>query len=75
MPTSRENALKRTLWPLALAALLMAASGCGTDPKTPPPAEKPKTPVPPAEVPRAGDQKVTMTWQGKPREYTVHAPP
>ncbi|MGW7418435.1 extracellular catalytic domain type 1 short-chain-length polyhydroxyalkanoate depolymerase [Streptomyces sp. NPDC054863] len=76
MRTSPGKALHLSLWPAALA-VLVAATGCGTDDKRPPPDKQPSAsaPAPQPEVPRAGDQRVTMTWKGKQRDYRVHAPP
>ncbi|MER5260289.1 PHB depolymerase family esterase [Streptomyces sp. NPDC002855] len=60
--------------PLALAALLLPVGACGSDDDEAAdqkPTKKPRS----AETPRPGDQKVTLTWKGKKRVYTVHAPP
>ncbi|MFF3690387.1 alpha/beta hydrolase family esterase [Streptomyces sp. NPDC002187] len=66
----------RPLW-IAAVAVLLPLAGCGSDagagkkkPKKPP-----ATQNTPKETPRPGDQTVAMTWQGKTRFYTVHAPP
>ncbi|MFI5807961.1 alpha/beta hydrolase family esterase [Streptomyces sp. NPDC051561] len=78
MPTRPGKALTRTLGPLLAAALLVAATGCGGDADKSPPAKQPSTPTAtpaPPEVPRPGDQRVTLTWKGKQRTYAVHAPP
>lgn len=61
-------------------ALMLPLTGCaGTDGGSSSDGSG-KSPEPSAsrtakETPRPGDQKVTMTWQGKQRTYTVHAPP
>ncbi|MEW1928863.1 PHB depolymerase family esterase [Streptomyces sp. NPDC088360] len=59
--------------PLALAALLLPVGACGSDDDAADqkPTKKPRS----AETPRPGDQKVKLTWKGKKRVYTVHAPP
>lgn len=61
--------------PLALAALLLPVTACGSDDGDEAPDRKPTKKPPTAETPRPGDQKVTLTWKGKKRVYTVHAPP
>ncbi|MFK4070943.1 alpha/beta hydrolase family esterase [Streptomyces sp. NPDC029674] len=73
MPTRTGTPLRRAL-PMALAALLLPLAACGSDDDNasePKPAKKPAT----AETPRPGTQKVTISWKGEKRVYTVHAPP
>ncbi|CAM5532463.1 hydrolase [Streptomyces spiroverticillatus] len=77
MRTSPGTALRVSLW-TAGAAVLLTLTGCGGNEKPPlsnKPATKPPSPAPAPEVPRAGDQKITMTWKGQQRVYRVHAPP
>lgn len=59
--------------PLAVAALLSPLAACGSDDNAsdPPSTKKPAT----METPRPGTQKVTISWKGEKRVYTVHAPP
>lgn len=59
----------------ALAALLLLLAACGSDDDNGARDRKPTKKPPVAETPRPGDQKVTLTWKGKKRVYTVHAPP
>ncbi|WP_078593789.1 alpha/beta hydrolase family esterase [Streptomyces sp. NRRL S-920] len=72
MPTRRAS-LPRSALPLAAALLLLPLTACGseTDKGDPEPTRKPTA----AETPRPGDQKVTLSWKGEKRVYTVHAPP
>jgi polyhydroxybutyrate depolymerase len=65
----------RPLWIAAMAVLLPLA-GCGSDEDgEKKPEKRPAAQKAPKETPRPGDHTVTMTWQGKTRFYTVHAPP
>ncbi|MGW7367602.1 alpha/beta hydrolase family esterase, partial [Streptomyces sp. NPDC054841] len=64
---------------IAALALLFPLAGCsantdddGSGKEKP---RKPSATQPAKETPRPGDQTVTMTWKGKQRVYTVHAPP
>ncbi|MGW0534551.1 alpha/beta hydrolase family esterase [Streptomyces sp. NPDC003032] len=73
MPTRRATH-PRSASALA-AALLLPLVACGSeddrgtaDPK---PTKKPAA----TEIPRPGSQKVTLSWKGEKRVYTVHAPP
>ncbi|MFF0742398.1 alpha/beta hydrolase family esterase [Streptomyces sp. NPDC004111] len=62
----------------ALVAVLATLSACSSPTGKPPPqatSPKPQSPSLRPDVPRPGDQKVTMLWKGKERTYTVHAPP
>ncbi|MBM7173178.1 polyhydroxybutyrate depolymerase [Streptomyces sp. G44] len=59
---------------LAVAALLLPLTGCGSDGRGPTDPRPPKKPAA-AEIPRPGDHRVTLSWQGEKRVYTVHAPP
>ncbi|MEU7584482.1 PHB depolymerase family esterase [Streptomyces sp. NPDC041068] len=72
MPTRRGTPLRHAL-SAALAALLLTLGACGSDDNDadPKPTKKPAA----QETPRPGDQKVTLTWKGEKRVYTVHAPP
>ncbi|MYY80323.1 polyhydroxybutyrate depolymerase [Streptomyces sp. SID335] len=73
MPSQRGTHV-RYACPLALVVLLLPVAACGSDNDKPPkrtPAQKPSR----AESPRPGDQKVTLSWKGEKRVYTVHAPP
>ncbi|WP_328944244.1 polyhydroxybutyrate depolymerase [Streptomyces sp. NBC_00250] len=71
------------LGPLRIAALalLLPLVGCGSNTddgsgrRETPPSPSAKRPATVKEVPRPGDQRVTMTWKGQERVYTVHAPP
>ncbi|MFG2332770.1 alpha/beta hydrolase family esterase [Streptomyces sp. NPDC048604] len=64
---------------ISALALLLTAAGCGANTDDGGNGgEKPRKPSatqPAKETPRPGDQKVTMTWKGEQRVYTVHAPP
>ncbi|MEW2392938.1 PHB depolymerase family esterase [Streptomyces venezuelae] len=73
MPSQRGTPA-RYARPLALAALFLSLTACGSGAdkaSTGTPTEK----RPRAESPRPGDQKVTLSWKGEKRVYTVHAPP
>lgn len=73
MPT-RRTTRPRSAVSLAIAALLLPLTACGSDTKETPgprPSKKPAA----AEIPRPGDHKVTLSWKGEKRVYTVHAPP
>ncbi|MET8683437.1 PHB depolymerase family esterase [Streptomyces sp. NPDC004732] len=75
MPTRRGTHL-RYAYPLALTALLLPLAACGSDEANNAPDQTPtKKPTPATETPRPGDQQVTISWKGKRRSYTVHAPP
>ncbi|MEU5958903.1 PHB depolymerase family esterase [Streptomyces sp. NPDC047525] len=71
---SRRGTSKRYASPLALTASLLLLAACGSDDDNGSADQKPTRPST-AESPRPGDQKVTLTWKGKKRVYTVHAPP
>ncbi|MEV5981658.1 PHB depolymerase family esterase [Streptomyces sp. NPDC052114] len=72
MTTRRGTPLRKAL-PAALIALLLPLTACGSgddgDASNTKPTKKP------TETPRPGDQKVTLSWKGDQRVYTVHAPP
>ncbi|MFD4258826.1 alpha/beta hydrolase family esterase [Streptomyces sp. NPDC058534] len=64
---------------IAALALLFPLAGCSTNTddggarnENP---QKPSATPPATETPRPGDQKAGLTWKGKQRHYTVHAPP
>ncbi|MFF8654263.1 alpha/beta hydrolase family esterase [Streptomyces huasconensis] len=73
MPT-RRAIHPRSALPLALAALLLPLTACGSNDEDTPDARPSKKPAA-AEIPRPGDHKVTLLWKGEKRVYTVHAPP
>ncbi|WP_345041136.1 alpha/beta hydrolase family esterase [Streptomyces sannanensis] len=62
-------------------AFALVLVGCGSNSGSSKSARKSKKPTSGSaeraskERPRPGDQKVTLTWKGKQRGYTVHAPP
>ncbi|MFH8610092.1 alpha/beta hydrolase family esterase [Streptomyces sp. NPDC018029] len=58
---------------MALAALLLPLAACGSDDDNSAPKSTKKPAA--AETPRPGTQKVTISWKGEKRVYTVHAPP
>ncbi|MDG4865284.1 PHB depolymerase family esterase [Streptomyces sp. T-3] len=73
MLTRGSTSLRTALTALSLcAALTLAGCSSGTEDKPP---KKTNAPSAPKEEPRPGDHKVTFTWDGKKRTYTVHAPP
>lgn len=55
--------------------LVLVGCSSGAEDKPPKKSNAPSTPSAPKERPRPGDQKVTFTWDGQKRTYTVHAPP
>ncbi|MFI1678690.1 alpha/beta hydrolase family esterase [Streptomyces sp. NPDC020607] len=64
----------RYVRPLALISLLLPLAACGSENDKTSNGTPTKKPAP-AESPRPGDQKVTLSWKGEKRVYTVHAPP
>ncbi|MCF3124434.1 polyhydroxybutyrate depolymerase [Streptomyces arenae] len=73
--TTRRGTPPRKALPTALVALLLPLAACGSgddeDTSNARPTKKPTA----KESPRPGDQKVTLSWKGEKRVYTVHAPP
>lgn len=63
--------------PATLISLLLTLAACGSDDEgsAEPDKTKPTEKKPAPESPRPGDQKVTLSWKGEKRVYTVHAPP
>ncbi|MFJ2773026.1 alpha/beta hydrolase family esterase [Streptomyces sp. NPDC087300] len=73
MPT-RPRTFPRYAASAALAALLLPIASCGSSDSDGPEAKPTKTSRA-TPTPRPGDQKVTTSWKGEQRVYTVHAPP
>ncbi|WP_079074514.1 extracellular catalytic domain type 1 short-chain-length polyhydroxyalkanoate depolymerase [Streptomyces atriruber] len=74
MPTRPGKHVKYAC-PVALTVLLLPLAACGSDDADNAPDRTPSKKAAAAETPRSGDQKVTISWKGHKRVYTVHAPP
>ncbi|MFE0177398.1 alpha/beta hydrolase family esterase [Streptomyces sp. NPDC059002] len=73
MPTRPGTSLRYAV-SAALTALLLPLAACGSD-DSDGPDTKPTKKSPATETPHPGDQKITTSWKGDKRVYTVHAPP